>query len=169
MNETTRPPPATLDDPADQAHATTGSKAAAGFIALFMAVMVALSAWYATRPQPLLVQGEADATRIDIAARVDGRIEARPVGRGDNVVAGQTLFTIENRQLLTKLAEVQAARAVALADLARIEAGTRPETIAARKAAAAAAEASSQLAQQGQDRSSRSALRLGNSSRPACR
>jgi HlyD family secretion protein len=47
---------------------------------------------------------------------------------------------------------VQAARAVALADLARIEAGTRPETIAARKAAAAAAEASAQLAQQVYDR-----------------
>jgi HlyD family secretion protein len=122
------------------------------FIALFMAAMVALSAFYVTRPQALLVQGEADATRIDIAARVDGRIASRPASRGDDVAAGQVLLTIENQQLLTKLAEAQAARAVALADLARIEAGTRPETIAARKAAAAAAEASAHLSQQNYDR-----------------
>jgi HlyD family secretion protein len=35
---------------------------------------VGLSLWYLVQPQPLLVQGEADATRIDIAARVDGRV-----------------------------------------------------------------------------------------------
>ncbi len=132
--------------------ATAASKAAAIFVALFMAAMVGLSAWYVTRPQPLLVQGEADATRIDIAARVDGRIAQRPVSRGDNVTVGQTLLTIENPQLLTKLQEAEAARAVSLADLARIQAGTRPETIASRKAALAAGEASVKLSQQTYDR-----------------
>jgi HlyD family secretion protein len=128
------------------------SRAAAIFVALFMLTMAALSAWYVTRPQPLLVQGEADATRIDIAARVDGRIAQRPVSRGDNVAAGQVLLTIENPQLLTKLQEAEAARAVSLADLARIQAGTRPETLAARKAAVLAGEATIKLAQQTYDR-----------------
>jgi HlyD family secretion protein len=119
---------------------------------LFMIGMIGLSIYYVTRPQPLLVQGEADATRIDIAARVDGRIDARPVARGDNVVAGQVLLTIENQQLLTRLKEAEAARAVSSADLARIQAGTRSETIAARKAAVIAGEASVKLAQQTYDR-----------------
>jgi HlyD family secretion protein len=98
------------------------------------------------------VQGEADATRIDIAARVDGRVAQRPVDRGQNVTAGQVLVTIDNPQLLTKLKEAQAGQAVALADLKRIEVGTRAEVIAQRKAALAAAEASTQLAKQTYDR-----------------
>ena len=35
---------------------------------LTILVIVALSLWYMVRPQPLLVQGEADGTRTDIAA-----------------------------------------------------------------------------------------------------
>lgn len=132
--------------------ATPASKAAGLFVALFMAAMIGLSIWYLTRPQPLLIQGEADATRIDIAARVDGRIDQRPVSLGDNVLAGQVLLTIENQQLMTKLQEAQAARTVALADLTRIEVGTRVETIAARKAAVTAGEASLKLAQQTYER-----------------
>ncbi|MGL4441755.1 MAG: HlyD family secretion protein [Bosea sp. (in: a-proteobacteria)] len=131
---------------------TAASKLAAVFLIIFMGAMVALSVFYVTRPQPLLVQGEADATRIDIAARVDGRIEQRPISRGDNVAAGQVLLTIDNQQLFTKLKEAEAARVVALAELARIEAGTRPETIASRKAALAAGEATVKLAQQTYDR-----------------
>jgi HlyD family secretion protein len=127
-------------------------RAAVVVVALSITAIVVLSLWYLVQPQPLLVQGEADATRIDIAARVDGRVAQRPVDRGQNVTAGQVLVTIDNPQLLTKLKEAQAGQAVALADLKRIEVGTRAEVIAQRKAALAAAEASAQLAQQTYDR-----------------
>lgn len=125
---------------------------AAIIVTLSVAAIIGLSLWYVAQPQPLLVQGETDATRIDIAARVDGRLSQRPASRGDNVVAGQVLVAIENPQLLTKLKEAEAARAVALADLARVQVGTRPEVIAARKAALAAGEASVTLSQQTYDR-----------------
>jgi HlyD family secretion protein len=127
-------------------------RAAVVVVSLSIVGIVVLSLWYLVQPQPLLVQGEADATRIDIAARVDGRVAQRPVDRGQNVTAGQVLVTIDNPQLLTKLKEAQAGQAVALADLKRIEVGTRAEVIAQRKAALAAAEASAQLAQQTYDR-----------------
>jgi HlyD family secretion protein len=127
-------------------------RAAVVVVALSITAIVVLSLWYLVQPQPLLVQGEADATRIDIAARVDGRVAQRPVDRGQNVAAGQVLVTIDNPQLLTKLKEAQAGQAVALADLKRIEVGTRAEVIDQRKAALAAAEASAQLAQQTYDR-----------------
>jgi HlyD family secretion protein len=113
---------------------------------------VGLSLWFLVQPQPLIVQGEADATRIDVAARVDGRIATRPVERGDTVAAGQVLVTIDNPQLVAKLAEAEAAKAVAVADLARIEVGTRAEVVAARKAAVASADANAKLAQQTYDR-----------------
>ncbi|UDL93115.1 efflux RND transporter periplasmic adaptor subunit [Lichenihabitans sp. PAMC28606] len=122
--------------------------AAALIVTLAVATIVGLSLWYLVQPQPLLVQGEADATRIDIAARVDGRVGQRPVERGDTVTAGQLLVAIDNPELLAKLREAQSAKAVASADLARILVGTRAEVVAARKAALAAAEADAKLNQQ---------------------
>ena len=126
--------------------------AAAIIVALSIVGILALSLWYLVQPQPLLVQGEADATRIDIAARVDGRVATRPVHRGDNVQAGQTLVTIDNPELLTRLAEAEAARAVAAADHKRIKVGTRAEVIDARRAALEAAQANAKFAEQTWDR-----------------
>ena len=71
-------------------------------VSLAVVAIFALSLWYFVQPQPLLVQGEADATRIDISARVDGRVARRPVDRGQNVTAGQILVTIDNPELLTQ-------------------------------------------------------------------
>jgi HlyD family secretion protein len=114
--------------------------------------IILLALWYLVQPQPLLVQGEADATRVDIAARVDGRVATRPFHRGQDVAAGQVLVTIDNPELVAKLHEAEAAYAVAIADLKRIEVGTRAEVIDARRAALLAAEASERLAQQTYDR-----------------
>jgi HlyD family secretion protein len=125
---------------------------AAAIVTVSVVLIFGLSLWYLVQPQPLLVQGEADATRIDIAARVDGRVLERPVSRGDNIAQGQELVTIDNPELLTKLKEAEAAKAVALADLARIRVGTRAEVIAERKAAVAAAEARVKLARQTYER-----------------
>jgi len=115
-------------------------------------LIVGLSLWYMTREEPLLIQGEADATRIDIAARVDGRVGSRPVSRGDEVATGSVLLTISNPQLLASLKQAMAAKAVTVAELARIEAGTRAEIIAERSAATGAAAADLKLAQQTYDR-----------------
>ena len=127
-----------MTDPSAHPPAAKVPRTAAVIVVITVALIVGLSLWYLVQPQPLLVQGEADATRIDIAARVDGRVAKRPVERGENVTAGQILVEIDNPQLLTKLREAEAARAVALADFTRIEVGTRAEVIAPRKAALAA-------------------------------
>jgi len=124
------------------------ARPAAVIVTLSVVVIFGLSLWYLVQPQALVVQGEADATRIDIAARIDGRIGQRPVSRGENVSAGQVLVLIDNPELLTKLQEAEAAKRVALADFARIQVGTRAEVIAGREAAVAASEANAKLAQQ---------------------
>ena len=126
--------------------------AATLIVAVSIALIVALAAWYLVQPQPLLVQGEADATRIDIAARVDGRVAERLVSRGQNIPAGKVLITISNPELVAQLKQAEAARDVAIADLKRIEVGTRAEVVAQRRAALASAEASERLAQQTYDR-----------------
>src|SRR5262249_48832739 len=54
-------------------------------VGLVVTAVAGLSIWFLVRPQPLLVQGEVDATRFDIAARVDGRVGEIPVERGQDV------------------------------------------------------------------------------------
>ena len=121
-------------------------------VAVVAAAVVGLSIWFLVRPEPLLVQGEVDATRLDIAARVDGRVGDIPVQRGEDVGAGAVLVRIDNPETLAKHRQALAAKVVADAQLANINAGTRAEVIAARKAALERAEASVVLAQQTLDR-----------------
>jgi len=116
------------------------------------AIVAALSVFYLLRPEPLLVQGEVDATRLDIAARVDGRVKEVPVERGQNVAAGAVLVRIDNPETLAKFEQMRAAKAVADAQLANVLVGTRVETIAARKAEMERAQAAVVLAQKTFDR-----------------
>jgi HlyD family secretion protein len=121
-------------------------------VGIIAAVIVALSVFYLLRPQPLLVQGEVDATRLDIAARVDGRVKNISVERGQNVPAGAVLVQIDNPETVAKHEQMRAAMAVAVAQLDNVLAGTRVETIAARKAEMERAEAAQVLAQKTFDR-----------------
>src|ERR1700720_3973157 len=121
-------------------------------VGIVAAVVAALSVFYLLRPEPLLVQGEADATRLDIAARVDGRVKEIPVERGQNVPAGAVLVRIDNPEPVAKHGQMKAAMAVAEAQLANVLAGTRAETIAARKAELERAQAALVLAQKTFDR-----------------
>ena len=126
---------------------TGSATAAAAIVTLILAAIVGLSIWYLARPEPLIVQGEADATRIDIAARVDGRVGKRPVERGQNVTAGQLLFEIDNPELITKWRQAQAGVDVAKAQLGNILVGTRVEVVDQKKAALESAQANFQLAE----------------------
>src|SRR5262249_2425637 len=121
-------------------------------VGVVVAAIAALSIWYLVRPQPLLVQGEVDATRFDIAARVDGRVAEVPVERSQDVAAGAVLVRIDNPETIAKNEQAVAAKVVADAQLANINVGTRVETIAARKAALERAEASVVLAKKTYDR-----------------
>jgi HlyD family secretion protein len=121
-------------------------------VGIVAAVVVGLSAYYLLRPEPLLVQGEADATRLDIAARVDGRVKEIPVERGQNVPANAVLVRIDNPETVAKLEQMKAAMAVAEAQLANVLVGTRAEVVAARKAELERAQAALVLAQKTFDR-----------------
>jgi HlyD family secretion protein len=128
------------------------TRAPAIIVGIVAAVVAALSVFYLLRPEPLLVQGEADATRLDIAARVDGRVKDIPVERGQNVAAGAVLVDIDNPETVAKLGQMKAAMAVAKAQNANVLAGTRAETIAARKAELDRAQAALVLAQKNFER-----------------
>jgi HlyD family secretion protein len=126
------------------------------------AVLVAfgLLLWLATRPPPLTVQGEVSSDRVDISPRVAGRIAKLHVDVGASVERGAVIAELESPQLGAALIAARAALGVAKADLDRIN-STRPETIAARKAELAAAEADVTLSQETFDRKAQLA-RTGN-------
>ena len=130
----------------------TATRAPSIIVGIVAAVVGALSLFYLLRPEPLLVQGEVDATRLDIAARVDGRVKEIPVARGQNVPAQAVLVRIDNPETLAKHEQMKAAKVVADAQLANILVGTRVEVVAARKAEMERAQAALVLAQKTFDR-----------------
>jgi HlyD family secretion protein len=125
---------------------------------LFIAI-IGLAIWYLARPEPLLVQGEADSTRIDIAARVSGRLTKIAVARGQNVEAGATLIVIDNPETVAELHQAESEKRVADAELERIKVGTRQEIIAQRKAEVDGAATDLILAQQTYERTQQLAAR----------
>jgi HlyD family secretion protein len=82
----------------------------------------------------LLVQSEAESTRVDIGARVFGRLAKIAVARGQNVPPSAILLVIDNPELLAEMRQAEAEKTVADAELQRIKVGTRPEIVAQGKA-----------------------------------
>ena len=116
-----------------------------------LAGVAALSIWASLAPAVVLVQGEVEATRVDIAPRVAGKIAAVHVNEGERVKTGTVLVELESPQLMAGLASAEASAGVARADRERIN-STRPEVIAARRAELEKAKSDLVLAQQSYDR-----------------
>jgi HlyD family secretion protein len=116
-------------------------------VAVLFVAMVGLSIWYLGQKPALVIQGEVQSRTVDMAARVDGRIEQIAVSRSQDVKQGAALVRIDNPELLAKERESEAALRVADAELARVRAGFRAETIAVRKAQVDRAAADLTLAQ----------------------
>lgn len=118
-------------------------------LACLLALGVVL--WFATRPPPLIVQGEVSVNRVDLSPRVSGRVAKLNADVGDNVKSGTVIAELESPQLVAGLHMAEAALAVAQADLVRVD-STRPETIAARRAELAASNADVTLYQESSTR-----------------
>src|SRR5712672_3353402 len=106
-------PPAEAAKPAPKPRAAAPTRVPSIIVGVVVAAVAALSIWYLVRPQPLLVQGEVDATRFDLAARVDGRVAEVPVARGQDIAAGAVLVRIDNPETIAKNEQTVAAKIVA--------------------------------------------------------
>ena len=124
-------------------------------VALVAGLAIAAAAgylvWTVTHPARALVQGEVEATRIDLSAMVSARVSRTPVNVGDRVALGDILVRMESALLEAQLVSATAALDVARAnrDLAY---STRPETIAAAEAQLESARSNLELAQSSYDR-----------------
>ena len=93
------------------------------------------AAWYVLvrqgEEEPYLeLQGNIDVRQVNLAFKVDGRIETLAVDEGDTVKAGQVVATLDKRYFEDELRVARALRDNLAATLLRLEHGSRPEEIA---------------------------------------
>ena len=87
-----------------------------GIAALIIIILViAVVGYFVSRPKPLIIQGEAEATEYRVSGKVPGRIEALFVKEGDIVHKGDTVVFIDSPEIRAKIEQVTAMKNAALA------------------------------------------------------
>jgi multidrug resistance efflux pump len=96
----------------------------------------------------LTASGFIEGQEVTVAAEAQGLIVEIPVGRGDDVEAGDVVVRLDDATLMSQRAEAEAALSAARANLDRVRSGARPEDIAAARASLDQAKARRQGARQ---------------------
>jgi HlyD family secretion protein len=99
----------------------------------FTALLIFLlyTTWLITRPLPLEVQGEIEATQFRVASKIPGRIDSIAVKKGQKVLKGEFMFSISSPEIDAKLLQVTALRNAAQAQSQKAQNGAQAEDIAA--------------------------------------
>ena len=119
---------------------------------LFALGMTGAAVWYTHRPVPLIVQGQVEATQIDLASKVPGRVSQLLVKNGDKVEKGELIFVLDSPEIRAKLAQAEAAFSAADSMKNKAFKGARAEEIQAAKNLRDKAAAGLELAEKTHDR-----------------
>ncbi len=87
------------------------------------------SAWLLMEPPPQYVQGEVEATKVNVSAKIPGRVEQLHFDEGDQVSEGEVVAVLDRPQLEAKRQQAAAAREAAAAQKNKAEEGAREEEI----------------------------------------
>ncbi len=96
-------------------------------IAIILALGV--TGYSVSKPKPLLIQGEAEASEYRVSGKVPGRVEEMFVKKGQTVHKGDTVALIDSPEVRAKLAQARAAKDAALAQSRKAHNGARQEQI----------------------------------------
>ena len=101
-------------------------------VAAVAAVAVcATTAFLATRPAPETMQGQVEATEVNVASKVAGRVATLSVRDGQRVERGAELATLDSPEIRARLDQAQAAKGAAAAQRDKAYHGAREEEIRA--------------------------------------
>ena len=101
-----------------------------GVAALVVIVLtISVVGYVVSRPKPIVIQGEAEATEYRISGKVPGRVEEFRGTEGSMVRKGDTLVIIDSPEIRSKIAEANAAKAAAVAQKNKAVNGARSEQI----------------------------------------
>lgn len=101
-----------------------------GLIALIVIIVVlALIGLFLLKPEPQIIQGQAEATQVRVSGKLPGRVVEFMVEEGQHVQAGDTLVHIHSSLVEAKLSQAEAMESVAQAQNKKVDKGTRIEML----------------------------------------
>jgi len=115
-----------------------------------LVILITIIAAACDREEPtnsLRVSGHVEATEVQVASEVGGRLMELRVAEGDRVKRGDVIATLDTRDTEIQLARAQAERAAADAQLRLLQAGSRVEDVRQAQAQVEAAETEAAAAQ----------------------
>ena len=103
----------------------------AALVGLFGLVLIvlAISGALDVSHEPKFIQGEIDATRVDVSAKISGRVAEQMVRDGTPVQKGELLLVLDSPELQARVQQAEAWLAAAQAQLEKIRKGAREEEI----------------------------------------
>ena len=99
------------------------------FSLIILMVLIFVVGLIVNKPEPIIIQGEADAREIRVSGKVPGRIKQFLAIEGSQVKAGDTLVIIDSPELIAKLEQANAAENAAKAQNKKAIKGARKEQI----------------------------------------
>jgi len=113
----------------------TINKSHSGMLIAFSTLLLVIAAvsfigWIVLKPEPIMLQGQAEATEVRVSGKVPGRIEKFLVSEGMTVNKGDTLVLIDSPELDAKLMQANSAEDAARAQNQKAIKGARSEQIA---------------------------------------
>jgi HlyD family secretion protein len=99
------------------------------FALIIVIIIIFIVGLILNKPEPVIIQGEADASEIRISGKVPGRIQRYISEEGAQVKAGDTLVIIDSPELAAKLEQANAAEDAAKAQNKKAIKGARKEQI----------------------------------------
>jgi len=113
----------------------TVNKRHSGMLIAFSILLLAIAAvslvgWIVLKPEPVILQGEVEATEVRVSGKVPGRIDKFLVSEGMNVNKGDSLVLISCPELNAKLIQATSAEDAANAQNQKANKGARAEQIA---------------------------------------
>jgi len=94
-------------------------------------LFIGYTIWILSKPTPLEIQGEVDATQIKVASKIVGRIDSLAVHKGDDINQGDLLFVINSPELEAKKIQASAVKLAAEAQSKKAQNGAQSEDIQA--------------------------------------
>lgn len=97
---------------------------------LSVIAVVSFIGWMILKPEPIMLQGQAEANEVRVSGKIPGRIEKFMATEGLTVKKGDTLVVISSPELSAKLMQATSAEDAANAQNQKANKGARAEQIA---------------------------------------
>jgi HlyD family secretion protein len=99
------------------------------FIIVIVLTALAAAGWFLVQPQPQFIQGQVEATKVNVSAKVPGRVEEMRVAEGQSVHKSDIIAVLDSPQLQAKHQQAGGARNAAEAQRDKAEKGAREEQV----------------------------------------